>query len=174
MRILNNLISRTKRHRKHEEGSAIVELALVFPLLSLLVLGAAELGRIAYAAIDVTNAAHAGVQYGAASHTAATDFVNSSGTYSGGIVTAALADADPLGGSSTLTVTSISNACVCANPKYVPLSCSDNSTCSSHNTTMEETLTVYTQATFNPLFKWPNGPAQVTLYGKAVQRVSNQ
>lgn len=172
MRMLRNLISR-KRGR-NDEGSAIIELALVFPLLSLLLLGAAELGRIAWAAIEVTNAAHAGVQYGAASHIAAKDFVNSSGTYSGGIVTAALADADTLGGSSTLTVTSVSNACACANSLYTPTGCSDNVTCESHNTTMEETLTVQTQATFYPLVSWPNGPTKVNLYGKAVQRVSNQ
>jgi Flp pilus assembly protein TadG len=170
MRTIKHMLGNTKR----EEGSALVELGLVAPLLLLLVLGAAELGRVAWAAIEVTNAAHAGVQYGTASHKAATDFVNSSGTYSGGIVTAALADADSLGGSSTLSVTSISNACACANTTYTPTSCSDNSTCSSHNTTMEETLTVKTQATFYPLVRWPNGPTQVTLYGKAVQRVSNQ
>jgi Flp pilus assembly protein TadG len=171
--MFKNLISKTNRERK-DEGSALVELAFVVPILSALVLGAAELGRIAWAAIEVTNAAHAGVQYGTSSHAAATDFVNSNGTYTGGIATAALADADKIGGSSTLTVTSISNACTCANTSYVPTSCSDNSTCSSHNTTMIETLTVQTQATFYPLVKWPGGPNQVTLYGNAVQRVSNQ
>lgn len=171
--MLENLISRTKRERK-DEGSALVELAFVVPILSALILGAAELGRIAWAAIEVTNAAHAGVQYGSSSHMAATDFVNSSGTYTGGIATAALADADNIGGSSTLTVTSISNACTCADTRYTPTSCSDNNTCASHNTTMEETLTVQTQASFYPLVKWPGGPSQVTLYGSAVQRVSNQ
>ena len=87
---------------------------------------------------------------------------------------AALADADNMGGSSTLTVTNVSNTCTCANSAYTPASCSDNATCVSHNTTMIETLTVQTQASFSPLVKWPGGPSKVTLYGSAIQRVSNQ
>lgn len=54
-----------------EAGSAIVELALVVPMLALVLIGAAELGRIAYAAIEVSNAARSAVSFGAQGPTTA-------------------------------------------------------------------------------------------------------
>jgi len=45
-------------------GVALLELALVCPLLIVLLLGAAEYGRLCYVGMEVTNAAHAGVTYG--------------------------------------------------------------------------------------------------------------
>ena len=45
-------------------GQALVEAALVLPLLLLLILGALETGSIAYNAIEVENAAEAGALYG--------------------------------------------------------------------------------------------------------------
>lgn len=48
-----------------QAGQALVEMALVTPLLLALVLGVIELGRYAYFAILVGNAAHAGAAYGA-------------------------------------------------------------------------------------------------------------
>ena len=52
--------------RPGESGGALVETALTMPLLVILVLGAVELARVAYAAIEVSNAARAAVSYGAA------------------------------------------------------------------------------------------------------------
>lgn len=52
------------RSLQNDRGSAFVELALVVPLLCLVLIGAAELGRIAYYAIEVSDAARAGVAYG--------------------------------------------------------------------------------------------------------------
>src|SRR5690349_10309874 len=48
-----------------DAGQALVELALTVPLLVLILLGAAEFSRLAYAAVEVANAAKAGVQYAA-------------------------------------------------------------------------------------------------------------
>lgn len=45
-------------------GQALVELALVLPLLLLLLLAALDLGRLAYLAIEVSNASRAGALYG--------------------------------------------------------------------------------------------------------------
>src|SRR5690242_2476713 len=53
-----------KRILRNERGSALVELALVVPLLCLVFVGATELGRIAYYSIEVADAARAGVAYG--------------------------------------------------------------------------------------------------------------
>jgi Flp pilus assembly protein TadG len=46
-----------------EGGSAIAEMALTFPLFIALLLGAVQLGEVAYASIEVANAARAGAQY---------------------------------------------------------------------------------------------------------------
>jgi len=45
---------------KREHGQAIVEMALILPLLLLLLFGVIEMGRIGYAYITVSNAARAG------------------------------------------------------------------------------------------------------------------
>lgn len=45
---------------KGEHGQALVEMALVLPLLFLLLFGVIEMGRIGYAYITVSNAARAG------------------------------------------------------------------------------------------------------------------
>src|SRR5882757_2221976 len=47
-----------------ESGQALVELAFILPVLLLLALGVIEIGRYAYIAILVGNAAHAGAMYG--------------------------------------------------------------------------------------------------------------
>ena len=171
---MRTLVSLLKCKFRRDEGSSLVELALASTLLSTMILGAAELGRLAWAAIETTNAAHAGVQYASTSHAAAADYAVSSGTYSGGIVTAAMADPDGFGTNSTIAVSNITPVCTCANSKYTPTSCTDNSTCSSNNTVMEETITVQTKSTFYPLIHVPGLPNSFTLYGQATQRVSNQ
>jgi hypothetical protein len=50
--------------RRCEKGAALIELAIMLPLLILFVIGAAEFGRVYYAAITVANAARAGAQFG--------------------------------------------------------------------------------------------------------------
>src|ERR1700734_3835484 len=55
-------------------GGAIVELALVLPIFSALLLGSAEFARLEYASIEVSNAARAGVAYGSQSSATASDF----------------------------------------------------------------------------------------------------
>jgi Flp pilus assembly protein TadG len=149
----------------------LVELAISLPLLSLFLLGSAELAQGAYAAIEVSNAAHAAVQYGASSSLASADYTQSGSTYRGGIVNAATNDAANLTG---VTVTSITPACTCANTAYTPSSCTDNVTCSSHYTAMVETLTVQTKARFYPMIQSPGGASYYDLYGQASQVVSNQ
>ena len=50
---------------KKENGSALLETAIVVPVLLLLAIGAAEYGRVYWTSIKVANAATAGAQYGA-------------------------------------------------------------------------------------------------------------
>src|SRR5579875_2916654 len=49
--------------RSHD-GSSLVELALLTPVLVLLLVGSFDLGRACYAAIEVSAAANAGAEYG--------------------------------------------------------------------------------------------------------------
>ena len=149
-----------------EEGSALIELALSLPLLSIILLGAAEFARLAYASIEVANAAHAGAMYASYSLAASAD--------SGGISNAATADSGNMVGGNAVSVTSVTTACTCANTTYSPTSCSDNSTCLNNNTSMVTAVTVQTQSTYKPLIHLPGGALTFTLKGKSSQVVSNQ
>jgi Flp pilus assembly protein TadG len=136
-----------------DAGQALVETALIFPVLISLLIGAAELARLAYAAIEVANAAKAGVQYGAQSGTTAADTT--------GIATAASSDAANLTG---LTTTS-SYSCICSDG--TASTCTNTDCANSH---IEETLTVNTEASIDPLIHLPGLPTTYTLRGKAIQK----
>jgi Flp pilus assembly protein TadG len=58
---------RRRRPHRGEAGNALVEVSITLPLLFLLILGATDLARVFYTAIELTNAARAGAQFGAAS-----------------------------------------------------------------------------------------------------------
>jgi Flp pilus assembly protein TadG len=137
-----------------DAGQALVETALVMPLLILILLGAVELAKVAFAAIEVSNAAKAAVQYGAQSGTTAAD--------TAGMLTAAQNDANFLTG---LQLTSVSTSCVCSDG--TASTCLNTDCPSSH---IEETLTVQTQATYDPLIHLPGLPTTYTLSGQATQK----
>ena len=48
-----------------DSGAALVEMAVVMPLLLLMVLGVGDFGRVHYRAITLSHAARAGAAYGA-------------------------------------------------------------------------------------------------------------
>src|ERR1700744_6377881 len=58
---------------RSESGQSLVELSLGLTAMTVLLIGATEFGGLAYASIEVSNAARAGVQYGAQNHTTASD-----------------------------------------------------------------------------------------------------
>jgi Flp pilus assembly protein TadG len=151
--------------RLGEEGSALVELAISLPVLSLMLLGAAEFARLSYASIEVANAAHAAALYGSSSIAASAD--------SGGISNAATSDSGNLLAGNAVSVTSVTTACTCADTTYAPSSCNDNQTCTNNNTSMITAVTVKTQATFTPLIHVPGGALSFTLHGQSTQVVSN-
>lgn len=156
---------RSRMLRFSEEGSALVELALSVPALCMMLLGAAEFARIAYAAIEVTNAAHSAAVYAASSQAATAD--------SSGITNAANADSPNLVGSSAITVGTPTKSCTCSNTAYTPTSCSDNQTCQNHNSSMITAVTVNTQTTFSPMVSLPGWKPTITLKGSSTEVVSN-
>ena len=139
-------------------------------MLLLIIVGAAELGRLAYAAIEVNNAARAGVAYAAQSHTTAND---TSSIQLAATKEAATQDAADIGG---LTVT-VSQSCSCESSAGVMTSfascdktVTNLTTCPSPSRIVEY-VQVQTSASVNTLFHLPGIPNTVTMQGNANMRV---
>ena len=147
-------ILRLRTRTTSEVGSALVEFCLTMPVLTALIVGAAELGWMTYASVEVTNAARAAVSYGCQTSTTAAD--------TAGIQNTAAADAPDV----TLGTTTVSTSCICSDGSASTCKPTD---CSSSN--IETILTVDTQATVNPFVHLPGLPASFTLHGQAVQKV---
>lgn len=123
-------------------------------MLSVLLLGAIEMGGTAFAAIAVQNAANAGSQYGTMSSTAAADTT--------GIQNAATADAQGV----ALGPTTSSLSCICSDGSASTCLPTD---CSSSN--IETILTVNTQATVDMGFRLSFLPNTLTVHGQAIRKV---
>ena len=145
---------------RDERGSALVETSLTGAIIIVpMMLGSIELGRIAYTAIEVANAARAAVSYGAENAGTVTDTT--------GIQTVAADDAANLTGLTTTPV--------------VTGMCSDGSACTGTGNTCQNTdcstsqietiLTVRTSATYAPLIRFPGIPTSFSLHGYAQQKV---
>jgi Flp pilus assembly protein TadG len=155
---------------RDDVGQAFVELAFVVPVLILLLLGAVELGRLAYADIEVSNAARAGVAYAMQSNTKASD--------STGIQNAAKQDAPDItglivdnNGPPTLTCycetagVAAASSCTTINTGSVgPGACASPSI-------IVEYVQVNTSATIDTAFHFVGIPSSVTLQGLAIMRV---
>jgi Flp pilus assembly protein TadG len=151
-------------------GQAFVELALVLPIFILLVLGGAEVGRLAYADIEVSNAARAGVAYAMQSNTFASD--------GAGIRNAAKQDAPNIpslivdnNGPPTLTcyceTAGIATAKDCA---IINTGSTGAGACPSPSI-IAEYVQVNTSASINTAFHFLGIPNPLTLQGQAIMRV---
>lgn len=156
---------------RDNRGSALVELALTTPLFIALIMGAAELGRVAYFAIEVESAARAGASYGSVN-------ISNAVNYPSEVKQAALNDAPDL---SNMAV-SASSACVCEtytyatgsttyNPSSGTVSCSSSTaqSCTEDDTTAVQTnityVTVSTQTSLDPMIHLPGLPKTYNLAG---------
>ena len=168
-----------KHFLRKDSGSALVELALTVPMLMLMMIGAAELGRMAYYAIEVQNAARGAVAYG-----------SEAGDTSG--MTAAAQNEAPNMGNLTVTAT---HSCVCETITISSGAASDGSqqsggacagtgasiTCNSATTGQFNQIVQYvnatTTATVSTIFNYPllglGIPSSYTLSGYAKMRVLN-
>lgn len=135
-----------------ERGSAVIELALIVPLLTLIAAGTMEFSRVFYTATAVANAARAGVQYAVQDPLNATDYT--------GMQQAAVRDGNDVSG---MTATA-SQFCQC--PDGSAASCGSGG-CSNKRTYVQ----VLTTATFNTMGTYPMVPNSVILNDKAVIRV---
>jgi Flp pilus assembly protein TadG len=150
---------------RDEQGQSFVELALTLPVLTVILLGAAEFGRLAYAAIEVSNAARSGVAYGAQTLSTAADTT--------GMQTAATNDGSDISSWASVGLSATA---------FQTCKCSDGSatTCATALTTCVSPahvllyVQVNTQATVDPLFYVYGLPRSYALKGQAIMRVSQQ
>ena len=145
------------RCRCRQGGQSVAEIALVTPLLLLMLLGTIEIGRFAYYGIEVSNAARAGVQYGAQNLADSRDLA--------GITTAARNDAPEVPG---LQVTA-TDKCACSTTPSNFVACSALHCSSGHGLVF---LQVDTTANVRPLFRYPGLPSTYTATGHAIMRVA--
>jgi len=61
---VRRVIKRVRKQIRDEEGQSMVEFALVFPMLLLLLLGIIEFGHIFYSYLMIENASRDGARYG--------------------------------------------------------------------------------------------------------------
>lgn len=161
-------------------GGALVELALIAPLFIALIVAGAELGRLAYAAIEVSNAARAGVAYGAQNHATAAE----TGTIASGINDAIDQTAVNEASNVTDMTATSSTSCICQTVNTATgavtttsISCGTagttcgESTISGKVNIVVEYVSVNTQATVSTLFRYPGLPPSFTLNGSAQMRV---
>jgi Flp pilus assembly protein TadG len=149
-------------------GQTLVEVALLTPLLLALLVGGIELGRYAYIAILVGNAARAGAGYGAQNLVLSVD--------TAGIQTAADNDFRNNGQNvSDLTVTS-TTSCGCDNGgTTTSAACSTTTnptagTCAAGHWVVMVQVTA--SGTFNSLFSYPGIPSSITVSKTSTMRVA--
>jgi Flp pilus assembly protein TadG len=148
------------RHRRLDDrtrrGTALVELAVVLPLLLVTTVGLTDFGRAAFEAIEVENAAHAGAFYGARSKGLAVD--------TNGIRDAALADMGDEADTSSVTVES-ERYCECTDGASVD--CDDD--CSGELPLMY--VRVRVEHEFETLMAYPGVPQSIDLQREVRLRV---
>ena len=137
-----------------EPGAAMAELAVAFPFLLLLAIGAIDYGRIHSTTIAVANAARAGAQYGAQSAGTSGDNL--------GMISAAQNDA----GDATLSVTP-GRFCKC--PDGSSPNCSTGS-CGAFGAPEVYVTTAVTEVA-NLLIRYPGLASTVTITRTAILRV---
>jgi Flp pilus assembly protein TadG len=142
-----------RRISRCESGQSLVETALGVSLCGILMLGAVEFGRLAYAGIEVSDAARVGAEFGSQSHALAQDLAN--------MQVAGSQDAPNV---SNLTVTA-THFCQCSDGTSIQCT----SDCSGLR--LIEYVQVVTSASVDPLIYVPGLPKSYTLSGKAVMRV---
>jgi Flp pilus assembly protein TadG len=137
-------------------GGALIELALVLPVFAVLLAGAAEYAVLAYDAIEVSNAARAGVAYGSQSSTTASDLA--------GMQASAIADGPDVAGLGAVATEFWSCSNAPATQSTSPPTC----TTGNHVLNYVE---VTTSASVKPWMHIPGLPLTYNLSGLDIMRV---
>jgi Flp pilus assembly protein TadG len=154
------------KERRSQTGQTLLEVALLTPLLLFLLLGIIEIGRYAYIAILVGNAARAGAGYGSQCLPQSVD--------AAGITTAADNDFQNNGQSTSLLQVSSSVACGCDSAgSLTSAACTGGGagTCGTGHWVVQVSVTA--SGTFNSLFNYPGIPTSITISRTSTMRVGN-
>jgi Flp pilus assembly protein TadG len=152
---LNRGVTRAFVRARGEEGSQLIELALVLPMLFAVFVGAVDFGRAYFVSMEVTSAAEAGAMYG---------ITNPADT--AGMQTAAMSNAPDLPG---LTPTATYGT-ECADGSS-PAS-ANNTPPSSCPTGVVQFVEVDTTASYQPILYYPGFQSAFTLTSKSRMRAS--
>lgn len=144
---------------RSQEGAALVEFALVLPMLALLLIGIIETGRYLAFGVRLSNAAHAGAQFGAQNHATARssgDIQNAACNDSGFSCTSST----PAPGHTAPPDTMLIQSTTFCSPSATP--CPNDS----------YYVQVNTSANFRPLLRFPIFGTSVSMSAQATQQVS--
>lgn len=145
-----------------ERGQSLVETAIGATVLTVVLVGAVEMGRLAYAAIEVSSAARAGVAYGARNAAAAADTT--------GMQTAATSDGSDITRWKSVGLTATaSESCTCSDGTSV--TCANAAANCVSPGRIIDYVQVNTTATVDPLFHLLGLPTTYVLNGHAIMRV---
>jgi Flp pilus assembly protein TadG len=143
----------SRRKAESAEGASLIELALVIPVFLMIFVGAVDLGRAFYVAIEVTAAAHAGALYG----------IENPNDVSG-MESAASAGAPSLSGLGT----SASYGCECSDGTSSVESCTSAPDCTYNYVNYVD---VVATARYVPSIEYPGIPSSITFTREARMRV---
>jgi Flp pilus assembly protein TadG len=153
-----------------QSGQALVELAIALPVLLILALGVIELGRYAYIAILVGNAAHAGALYGSQSTAASSDStgIQSAAQYdfAGGTAAGSIDNGQPV---SQLTVSSLPSCGCDSGGAITAFGCATTPSCATGHWVV--VISVTASGTFSSLFNYPGIPSSITVSRTSTMRV---
>jgi Flp pilus assembly protein TadG len=148
----------TRRHLWAARGQSYVELAFALPVLAIILVVAADFGRLFYTYLEVINAARAWAQYGSNSVITAAD--------AAGMATAAKQD-----GVNVPNLTVSADQCTCGTATASIPACSSNF-CT--NDPQGNYVVVKAQAPFATIVKYPGVPSSITLKSQVVMQVQQQ
>jgi Flp pilus assembly protein TadG len=147
-------IAERMQRLRGEDGSSVLELALLMPVLLLLLVGAVDFGQAYYVGIEVGSAAEAGTSYGVA---------NNSDT--AGMQSAAMLDAVDV---PTMTATA-TWGCECSDGTGASVNCTATPSCSVN---VVNYVDVATSVNYKPMLFYPAFPSTFTVKGHSRMRVS--
>jgi Flp pilus assembly protein TadG len=149
------------RRLGNEQGYSLVEVSLLVSFFGVpLLLGVVEMGRLAFAGIEVSNAARAGAAFASQNSADSADTTDTTN--------AATNEANDVQG---VTVTQ-NTFCVCSNSPSTAVTCSSVTTsCTGSGNHGISFVQVNTAATVNPIVHFPGLPTTVTLRGDATMRI---
>jgi len=142
--------------RRCEHAQTTVELAVMLPVLVTLLLGALDFGRLFYMAMEVTDAARVGAQYGAQNNATAVNLLG---------MEQAACNSMPDITCTTGTNAIATNFCQCSG---TTVSCTNPGSCASY---VQNFVRVATSATFTTIISYPGIPHTVALSTSATMQV---